>query len=198
MLNLPLKNIKVLLLSLAAFVFSINAYAEKQSYKLNQALSQVSFATIKKQYVVEPAKITQLSGEIKTNGQVSLQVPLKEISTGISIRDDRLNAIFFETIKFPTVNITADVTDSLKTAKAVERKTMTFNVEIYGKTKPILADVIISQSDSHIVVSSLAPLIIKAKDFSIPAANLINLATTVGNIAISSTVPVNFTVVFEK
>lgn len=192
------KNTKLLLLSFTVLFFSANALAANQAYKLDSGLSQVSFATIKKQYVVEPAKITQLSGEIKANGQVSILVPLQQISTGVSIRDDRLNTLFFESIKFPTVNISADVQDSLKTAKAAERKTMTFNVEIYGKVKPILAEVIISQSQSHIVVSSLAPLIIKAKDFSIPAANLIKLANTVGDIAISSTVPVNFTVVFEK
>ena len=198
MINLLFKNTKVLLLSLTVLLFSANSLAASQTYPLDPGLSQVSFATIKKQYVVEPAKIAKLSGELKDTGQVSIQVPLQEISTGISIRDDRLNTIFFESIKFPTVNISADVKDSLKAAKAAERKTMTFNVEIYGETKPILAEVIISQSKSHIVVSSLAPLIIKAKDFSIPAANLIKLANTVGDIAISSTVPVNFTVVFAK
>ena len=198
MFNQLFQHSKTMLLSFTLILFSAQSFAADQSYTLDPGLSQVSFATIKKQYVVEPAKIMQLSGEIKTTGQVNIQVPLQELSTGISIRDDRLNALFFETIKFPTVNITADVKDSLKANKSAERKMMTFNVEIYGETKPILAEVIISQSESHIVVSSLAPLIIKAKDFSIPAANLIKLANTVGDIAISPVVPVNFTVVFKK
>ena len=63
----------------------------------------MGFATIKKQFVVEPATIDTLSGTLAASGKFEISVDLKGIDTGISIRDTRLNDVFFESAKFPNV-----------------------------------------------------------------------------------------------
>jgi len=198
--RVSLASLSFMSLSAMYLLLTVNAHASDTGYTVSQTLSQVSIVTIKKQYVLEKAAITKLTGGINKAGQATINIPLKEIKTGIPIRDARLNAIFFESIKFPTVKITGNFNESLTSDKDVERKVITMNVELYGKTKPIQVDVIISKSNSNskIMVSSVSPIIINANDFSIPASNLINLAKTVGGIPISSTVPVNFNVVFDK
>lgn len=93
-------------MALSAFT-AHSAFAS--DYVLDSSLSSISFATIKKQFVVEPASINTLSGQLKDNGQFQISVDLKGISTGVPIRDTRLNEIFFDSMTYPTVSITGSV-----------------------------------------------------------------------------------------
>lgn len=166
-------------------------------YEVNSELSQVSFATIKKQYVVEPATISQLSGQVK-GGKVSINVPLSKIDTSNPIRDMRLNDIFFQSASFPELKISADLGDMDLNSPKIVRKDVKFTLEMYGAKKELSTTVLVSSTGSQVLVTSIKPLIISSDDFGIPGDNLTNLAKTVGGIALSSKVPVNFAVTLDK
>lgn len=72
------------------------------------------------------------------------------------------------------------------------------DVSFYGNNKTFNFPVIITKTDNSITVNSYAPVIVKASDFGIPAANLTQLAATVGGLALSDSVPVNINLVFTK
>lgn len=171
----------------------------KTPYTLDNALSSVSFVTIKKQYVVEPAIADELAGSIDHANKLKLSIALSSIDTGIGIRNTRLNQLFFQSERFPTINVTADLTpQDLIANNGVSKKTIAINVNINGHNKVINTQVLVTQVGKQLVVSSLSPIIISAADFSIPAKNIITLAKTVGGISISTIVPVNFNIVFNK
>lgn len=181
-------------------LWSGNSYAAESPslYTLNPALSQLNLVTIKKQYVLEVAEIENLSGVITADGKVAIIAPINGINTGIPIRNTRLNDLFFESIKFPNIKIAADLKDyKSNESQSIERRSIGFDIELYGKTKHINTEVFISTSNNQLLVSSIAPIIISSDDFDIPVINLINLAKAVGGIPISNTVPVSFNIVFD-
>lgn len=165
-------------------------------YMLNSDLSSVSFATIKKQYIVEPASIRTLSGQLSEEGKFSVNIDLKGISTGVPTRDSRLNEIYFESMKYPQVMVSGTV-DSKLLSGAATSTTIPAQVTLYGQSKMVDFPVVIMPSDGKVMVSSTAPVIINAADFSIPAANLSALSETVGGLSLSDSVPVSLTLLFQ-
>lgn len=166
-------------------------------YMLNSDLSSVSFATIKKQYIVEPASIRTLSGQLSEEGKFSVNIDLKGISTGVPTRDSRLNEIYFESMKYPQVMVTGMV-DSKLLSGAATITTIPAQVTLYGQSKMVDFPVVIMPADGKVMVSSSAPVIINAADFSIPAANLSALSETVGGLSLSDSVPVSLTLLFQQ
>lgn len=181
---------------LALATFSLSSFAAGD-YMLDSDLSSVSFATIKKQYVVEPATINTLSGHLTENGQFEIKLDLKSISTGVPIRDTRLNEIYFESMKYPQVTVSGSV-DSKMLSGTASRSTVSARVTLYGQSKMVDFPVVIQPGDGHVMVSSSAPVIISAADFSIPAANLSALSETVGGLSLSDKVPVSLTLLFQQ
>ena len=95
-------------LGLFCTLISAPSFAET-GYTLDPKLSNITFATIKKQFVVEPASIKPLSGGLTEDGQFSILLDLKSVSTGVSIRDQRLNELYFESMTFPEGKISGKV-----------------------------------------------------------------------------------------
>ncbi|MDD9197522.1 YceI family protein [Aliivibrio sp. S3MY1] len=182
--------------SLALALMSTQSFAA-DNYLLESKLSSVSFTTIKNQFVVEPATINTLSGELSESGQFSIDVNLKGISTGIPIRDTRLNDIFFESVKYPDVKVSGKV-DLAALSNGPQKLEIPVQVTMYGKTKSIGFPVVILKNDNYVMVSSSSSVIVGASDFGLPSENLTKLAATVGGIKISDRVPVSLALVFKK
>lgn len=183
-------------LSLALALASAHSFAA-DNYQLDPSLSSVSFATIKNQFVVEPATINTLSGTFDSSGKFEVSIDLKGVQTGIPIRDSRLNELFFDSAKFPTVTVSGNV-DTQSLSDAPQKLTVSAQVTLHGQTKTISFSVVAFKSDGHVMVSSLSPVIVGASDFGIPTENLANLAATVGGIKISDRVPLNLTLTFKE
>ncbi|MUK25700.1 YceI family protein [Aliivibrio fischeri] len=183
-------------LSFALVLISTPSFAA-DNYLLEPELSSVSFTTIKNQFVVEPATINTLSGELNKSGEFSIDVDLKGISTGIPIRDNRLNELFFESVKYPEVEVSGKV-DLSALSNGPKKLVIPAKVTLYGKTKSINFPVVVLEEGNHVMVSSSSAVIIGASDFGIPSENLTKLAATVGGIKISDRVPVSLTLVFKK
>ncbi|PAW07634.1 YceI family protein [Vibrio sp. V1B] len=183
-------------LSIAVALFSSAAFAA-DSYTLDSDLSSLSFATIKKQYIVEPATIDTLSGTLNSDGQFDVAIDLNSINTGIPIRNTRLNEIFFESTKHAPVTVTGKV-DWASLGEGSHKVKVPAEVTLFSKTKSVEFPVVVLNAGNTVMVSSSAPVIIGAGDFGIPTDNLTNLAATVGGIKISDRVPLTLNLTFKK
>ena len=171
------------------------AQAHSRSYEVDTSNSMVSLATIKKEYIVEPATLSDVTGSLSASGEVKIKIGLKSIDTGISIRNDRLNKLFFKSLTHPNIDISAKIS---KLKKGVQTMTIPIDISWYGTTKKYEVLVLATKSRRHITVSSMKPIVINSQDFKLPASNLINLAKTVGAIPISGIVPVSFALTFKR
>lgn len=158
-------------------------------------LSSVSFATIKKQYVIEPAVVDNIQGEY-SNNKFNLAINFKHIKTSIPIRNNRVNDIFLKTNLYPLVKIKGYF-DMESIVEPITKTNIKADVDFYGQIKTFEIPVIIHKSAGLLSVNSYKPIIVKASDFGIPTENIINLAATVGGISISDTIPLNINLTFS-
>ncbi|MDK9738157.1 YceI family protein [Vibrio sp. D404a] len=191
-------NKMITLLSLGLMSVSFPLFAAGH-YQVNEELSTVNFASIKKQYIVEPAVITGVSGKVDDKGMLSIAIPLNRLDTGVSIRNDRLRALFFNEDKFPSVKVSASVPEQLlDEGDMAMQKMLPATVMLYGQSKELIFTVNIVKSGDHLMVSTAKPTVISGFDFGIPQESLSSISNTVGDIAISPSVPVNFSLILEK
>ncbi|EIW7863751.1 YceI family protein [Vibrio parahaemolyticus] len=187
---------KVNVFAIVLCLFSRYLFAS-DGYTLDSKVSSVSFATIKSQYVVEPAVFGNLSGSIDENGSFEISIDINSINTGISIRDTRLSDILFESFKYPKVNVVGKVDLNILN-EGVQNITVSSDVKFFDKIKTINFPVTVLKSNNYLMVSSSSPVVISLSDFDIPSSNLIELAKTVGGISISSQVPLMLCLSFKK
>ncbi|MCL9779981.1 YceI family protein [Vibrio sp. S4M6] len=180
-------------IGLAAALVSTSSFSSDK-YQLDPKLSSINFATIKKQYIVESATINQLAGTLDDKGTFQITVDLNSVQTGVPIRDTRLKEMFFETAKYPSVQIAGNI----NLTKSPKQLSVPAKVTWFGKTLPIDFPVVIVDGDDYVMASSYSPVIINAASFGIPAENLAKLSNAVGGIKISNQVPLNFVLVFKK
>ncbi|MEC7308075.1 YceI family protein [Vibrio crassostreae] len=183
-------------LSIALALFSSASFSS-DNYILDSNLSSVGFATIKGQFIVEPATINSISGMLDSNGQFNLSINLKGIETGIPIRNTRLNEIFFESARHSPAKVAGKV-DLPLLKEGSHKIDVPAEITLFGKTKLIKFPVVILNTDDTVMVSSSAPVVIAASDFGIPSSNLTALAATVGGINISDRVPLTLNLTFKK
>ncbi len=187
---------KFILLLVLMLTSGVSKAAE---YQINQNISTVSFATVKLEYVIEPALIGGLSGKISNSGQLHIEIPIANIETGIGIRNERLNRLFFQSDLFPSVGVSAQIPNALLTSElVVQQLTMPAKVSLFGQTQEFTFLVNVVKNGDTLSVASAKPVIVSASQFAIPANNLTELAKTVGQIPISATVPVSFSLIFSK
>lgn len=180
-------------------LFTACGLSKAAQFELNREISRVSFATVKLQYVIEPATISSLTGSISEAGQLTLDIPISGIDTGIGIRNERLNKLFFQSDLFPSAKVSAEISNSLLASDIViQQLTVPAKVTLFGHTQELEFSVNVVKSGKVLSVASTQPVIIRASEFGIPAKNLTELAKTVGQIPISDTVPVNFSLIFTQ
>lgn len=188
-----------LLTALSLILISNIALSSPNGFKVNSDLSSLSFATIKLEYIVEPAKITNISGQIDEQGTLNIVVPINNIDTGVGIRNQRLSELFFNAVDFPDVTVTTELpTDLLREDSFMRQMTLPARVTLFGETKELNFTVNVLKRGGDIAVSTVTPTIVSAKQFGIPTDNLNALATTVGGIAISDNVPVTFSLMLNQ
>jgi polyisoprenoid-binding protein YceI len=167
-------------------------------YTLDGDHSAVHFSTIKKQYIVEPAVFKKVSGSISNSGNVEVQIDLNSIETRIPIRNERINKLFFDSVKFPNATVKAKIDMAmLKGIRDFKKMDLPATLNFYGKSKAIKLKVLIAKvGKNKFVATSMAPTIVNAKDFGVPDNNITKLAATVGGFNISNKVGVSFVLSF--
>ncbi|CZF85710.1 YceI family protein [Grimontia marina] len=184
---------------LLAMSLSPSLALASNDYALDSEASSISFATIKKSYVIEPANLSGIEGSVDASGNFSVAAPLSSISTGIPIRNQRLNDLFFDSNKFPTLKVEGQVSmEGLVKNSTQLQQAIPAKVTLFGNTKEVTLNMNIVKSGDNIFAFTTKPVIISGATFGIPKENLEAVSATVGNIDISSTVPVNVSLVFKE
>ncbi|OMH26592.1 YceI family protein [Motiliproteus sp. MSK22-1] len=170
-------------------------------WKLNPTDSDFNFSSIKKNHVYESHTFNRYQGSISDSGDAVLELDLTSVSTGIEIRDQRMQSMLFDTAKFPSAKYQVSLdAASLDSLKAGERKQLKIEgtLSLFGieKAQPATLNVF-KLSDERIQVSTAKPIALKAADFGLDGG--VEALRKIANLpVISLVIPVNFSLVFDK
>ena len=191
---------KLLLLSLSTALLATSSIAvNAANWQLAKDESTISFFSVKKGKIGETHTFTDFSGEIN-KGKAAVTIKADSVDTNVPIRNDRAREFLFETGIYPTISISSDVGDALKTASkgATSKLSIPATLSLHGVEKEVSLDVSITRNGKGaITVSNSKPVVIKAADYNMDAG-VLKLAELVGGIPIASAVPVSFVLTFKK
>ena len=177
------------------------AFPAFSAWQLDNQHSSLSFISIKKGDVGEVHQFTQLKGGVSEQGKIEFIVDLSSVNTKIDIRNERLKKYLFEINLFPKATFSAQLDKSVfeKIAAGTSKVlTLSGQLDLHGQKQAIKVDVLIAKlSNSALVVSSLQPILIKAKDYHL-VAGISKLRELANLPSISNVVPVSFVLSFNK
>ncbi|MEM7472190.1 MAG: YceI family protein [Pseudomonadota bacterium] len=150
---------------------SVFADGHAKSWVLDPALSNVSFGSIKNDYVGESHSFGDISGSVTGNGQVEISLGLGSVSTNIDIRNKRMIEHVFK--KAPNATITAEIDMSeLETLGVGEAKT----IEAYGTLALLGTDndldanfFVMRTAEDQVMVASDGMLMLSTEDAGLDA-----------------------------
>lgn len=172
--------------------------ATQAAWQLDNDASSVSFNSIKNGQVVESHYFKSINGSIEAN-QASISIDLSSVETAIGIRNERMQAMLFETGTYPVATITAilDREDvAALQSKATSTLQLPITIELHGQEANATVPVLVTRSADRITVSSQRPVIIQASTFKL-AAGIEALRKIAGLQSITLSVPVSFSLNFE-
>lgn len=191
-------NIFRVFVALALLSPALSAWAQ---WELDSTKSAVNFISIKNNAVAEVHSFGDMVGYVSTDGKVQLNIDLGSVETLIEIRDQRMRELLFETVKFPSAKVTAEV-DPKIIAVLAEGGTITtdlnFTLSLHGAQQSLTVPVVlIGESEARIQVFTSRPVIVSAADFGLQAG-IAALQKVAGLDAISTAVPVTVHLVFTR
>ena len=179
----------------------LSLMASAQPWKVDSDSSNVSFISIKKGDIAEVHHFKSMAGTFDDKGQFSFSVALASVATNIEIRDERMTSLLFEVDKYPKLTLTATVDPNLVKdlpVGSVKVTTIDAEVDLHGEKQKMAFTVSIAKlSDSHLLVASVAPVIVNANSFGL-TAGVEKLREIAGLSAISKAVPVTFSLNLTK
>lgn len=162
---------------------------------LDAPKSTFHFVTVKNTNTAEAFTFTQLQGTVATNGAATLTIPLSSISTGVDIRNTRMQTLLFESGYLPSLHFTTQLDNAVLDAMAVgdiRVQPLTGNLILHAVSKAITFDAtIVKHSATSISVSPRRPIVINSVDFELNAG--VEALRAIANLsAIGEKVPVYF------
>ncbi|HSC68252.1 MAG TPA: DUF1592 domain-containing protein [Cellvibrio sp.] len=142
---------------------------------LDTTKSSFYFVTVKKNTagIETPENLTfsQLNGTVSSSGQATLTIPLASVSSGVALRDTRLQDLLFETNYLPSLHFTTQLNltaiNSLA-AGSTSTQTVTGNLTLHGVVKSITFDaLVIKHADNRVSFSPRKPIVINSTDFDL-------------------------------
>ncbi|MCB1730183.1 MAG: YceI family protein [Halieaceae bacterium] len=185
-------------LAMAAMLAAGSSWAQ---WQLESADSSVNFVSIKNASIAENNSFGSLQGSIDAAGAVQLSIELDSVTTGIEIRDERMRAMLFETVEFPTVSVSADVSPDILdavTAGGAVTTELPVKVALHGFEKSLLISVrAVGHAGGSLHVFTPKPVLLNAADFGL-AAGIVALQEIAGLNSINTVVPVTVNLVFNR
>jgi polyisoprenoid-binding protein YceI len=169
-------------------------------WTLDNDASSLSFVTIKAEHVAEVHTFDRLSGSIASNGSVSVEIELASVNTLIPIRNERMQAMLFETNMFPSGTVTAEVDISALASLApgaFSTQTINFSLNMHGFERSYNAEVRLTRLNGAIQATTLKPVVVTAEDHGL-VSGVEALREVAGLPSISRAVPVSFTLTFNE
>ncbi len=182
----------------STLLISSNALAQ---WSLINDESTVNYISIKSSKVSELNHFNMLNGTLNDNGSLSIDIDLASVETNIPIRNERVKTILFETTSFTKANILANL--DLKKLNALNigdtyTNPIKFKLSLHGVSKEITANIrVVKLTKDKLLAFSLTPIIIDAEQYNL--AEGINKLRDIAKLpSISTTVPVSFSLIFDK
>ncbi|MGH8464512.1 MAG: YceI family protein, partial [Pseudomonas sp.] len=144
---------------------------------LDSTNSTFNFVTVKKNTAgvetPESMTFTQLQGTVSTTGQATLTIPLSSISSGVALRNERLQGILFEANYLPSLHFTTqlDLTaiDAMA-AGSTSVQSLTGNLVLHGIVKSVAFDaLVVKHANNSVSFSPRKPIVINSADFDLNA-----------------------------
>ena len=185
------------ILSALLFLFGPAAWAQ---WELDSDRSSINFVSVKNSSVGEVHSFGSLVGFIGDDGNVKVVIDLDSVDTLIEIRDERMRELLFESGKFPSAQVTAQVEpavlDGLREGGTVNLD-LPLELSLHGISKPLLAPVVaVADGAGGVRVYTASPVLLSADDFGL-VAGVNALREIAGLKAISTSVPVTVNLVFQ-
>jgi polyisoprenoid-binding protein YceI len=193
-----LQKINSLILAMLLLAPCGMAWAE---WELDNSQSAVNFVSIKNGSVGEVHSFASLVGYIGAAGNVQLTINLDSVETLIAVRDERMRELLFETVKFPSAQLTAKVEPALL-AEAAKGGIVTAEVPVtlslHGKEKTLTVPVVVvGEADGSLRVFTARPVLVNAADFGLESG-VTALQQIAGLRSISHAVPVTLQLQFVQ
>ena len=177
-------------------MFTTSSHA---AWQLDQSNSSINFVTIKKGNIAESHTFKEFSGSLNSEA-ASIEISASSVDTKVDIRNERMREFLFETGAFPTISINADVTSVIPSIETGQSRLISLpaSLELHGVKNEISLALRVSKlSEEVYVVSSAEPVLIRAKDYAM-LEGVLKLSSLVNNLPIAETVPVSFSLQFNK
>ena len=168
-----------------------------EQWTLDNDSSRLSFVSVKAGNIGEVHKFSRLNGELSRSGELSIIIDLASVDTGIPIRDERMREFLFQTNRFPTATLNAQVAmDSALVEGNSATTTFDAVLSLNGVTLNLAPEVTVARvGDNQLLVTSSKPILLNADSVSF-GAGLEKLREIAALPSISNAVPVSFVLVF--
>ena len=188
----------------AFFCFALTlpfSNAVAADWVLDMNRSSISFVSVKNANIAEANSFSTMSGAVTSDGVASLEIALDSVDTLISIRNQRVREVLFNTAQFPVATYSGEVplADVMALAsgeaKAID---LSGQLSIRGKTAGVSVPVwVIKTGESRFQVTSIKPVMLNAGQFDL-LSGLNSLKEIAGLQSITAMVPVSFSLAFVK
>ena len=148
------------------------------------------------QSVAEIFSFDNISGNVNDDGAASVAIDLDTINTGIDIRNERMSEFLFNTEKYPEATITAQIPESA-IAEGTRTMDLDISLDMHGGVSEYTVPVLITSDAQGIKVIATKPVLVDATAFELNEG-LGKLGELAGLALIPSTVPVSFSLAFDK
>lgn len=169
-------------------------------WELDSEQSSLNFISVKNASVAETHRFATLVGHVGGDGQASVTIDLDSVDTLIPIRDERMRAMLFNTEKYPTAKVTAEVDPAILAAVAdggTVNTELALELSMHGMEGSVTAPVLVFGDTAAIHVVSTRPMVIGAADFGM-VAGVEALREVAGLANISTAVPVTVNLLFRR
>ena len=187
--------------SAAFLALALHAAPALADWQLVEGDSRLSFASIKGGDIGEVHHFKKLSGAVKDDGTVSVDINLASVETLIDIRNERMQKMLFNVADFPLATVSAKV-DMAQLQALVPGESAMADVEatlsLVGESNTIDAPLMVTRlSADKVMVQPVNLVMLDAAEY-----DLINgvekLREIAGLDSISTAVPVTFAFVFQN
>lgn len=170
-------------------------------WTLDGDASAISYVSIKNADTAEANLLPGLSGSVGEDGAATIEIALSSVETYIDIRNERMREHLFKVDTNPTASLSAQL-DMAQFEEQGMGATMDveFPVTISANGQETSYDVMAAVTrvgEDRIAVSSRQPVIMYADDLGY-AEGIAKLQEIAGLDSIQLTVPVSFTLIFDR
>jgi polyisoprenoid-binding protein YceI len=201
--SLGFAAVMALSISVAAPVMASEQAAD---WQVNLPASSLSFNTTKSGTagvggITETMRFKSFKGGVDSQGRIALDIALSSIDSGIGLRDERLQTMFWNVAAQPTARFSGQIKpDELQKIVAGKNPVSVMvqgQLTMAGQTKPVNAPLYVVPLPGKLIVSTRQAIVINANDFGLNAGAEA-LRAVMGLNYLSTSVPITFQLELNK